>query len=268
MIELLEEELRSFSRQSSKGNQLKGCKDGKWYKADYAGYEGLAEYVISALLKFSSLEEDEFVRYELTDIKYKDSVLMGVESSDFLHDDWQIVTLERLFKTSYGRGLNSMIYSIEDHTERVKSMVNQVIRITGIEDFGQYIQKMFAIDAFFLNEDRHTHNIAVLMNGKGEYKKCPIFDNGAGLLSDTTLDYSLGKDPIALMGTVKAKSVCQSFEEQLEIAERLYGNNIKFSFTKKDVEKILKAADKYGSEVIDRVRDVIYEQMRRYLYLF
>lgn len=127
---------------------------------------------------------------------------------------------------------------------------------------------MFAIDAFFLNEDRHTHNIAVLMNGKGEYKKCPIFDNGAGLLSDTTLDYSLGKNPITLMGTVKAKSVCQSFEEQLEIAERLYGNNIKFSFTKKDVEKILKAADKYGSEVIDRVRDVIYEQMRRYLYLF
>ena len=68
MIELLDEELRSFSRQSSKGNQLKGCKDGKWYKADYAGYEGLAEYVISAFLKFSSLEEDEFVRYELSNL--------------------------------------------------------------------------------------------------------------------------------------------------------------------------------------------------------
>ena len=268
MIELLEEELRSFSRQSSKGNQLKGCKDGKWYKADYAGYEGLAEYVISALLTKSSLTGDEFVKYELTDIKYKESVLKGVESDDFLHDDWQIVTLERLFKTIYGRGLNSIIYSIEDHTERVKNLVDQVVRITGIEDFGQYIQKMFAIDAFFLNEDRHTHNIAVLMNGKGEYKKCPIFDNGAGLLSDTTLDYPLGKDPIALMKTVQAKSVCQSFEEQLEIAERLYGNNIKFDFTKKDVEKTLKAADKYGSEVLDRVRDVIFEQMRKYSYLF
>ena len=58
MIELLEEELRSFSRQSSKGNQLKGCKDGKWYKADYAGYEGFAEYVISALLKFSFTKKD------------------------------------------------------------------------------------------------------------------------------------------------------------------------------------------------------------------
>ena len=34
------------------------------------------------------------------------------------------------------------------------------------------------------------------------------------------------------------------------------------------IRRILKAADKYGSEVIDRVRDVIYEQMRRYLYLF
>ena len=69
------------------------------------------------------------------------------------------------------------------------------------------------------------------------------------------------------MKTVQAKSVCQSFEEQLEIAERLYGNNIKFDFIKKDVEKILKAADKYGSEVLDRVRYVIFEQMRKYSYL-
>ena len=44
---------------------------------------------------------------------------------------------------------------------------------------------------FFLNEDRHTHNITVLMNGKGDYAYCPIFDNGAGLLADTTMDYPL-----------------------------------------------------------------------------
>ena len=43
---------------------------------------------------------------------------------------------------------------------------------------------------FFLNEDRHTHNITVLMNGKGDYAYCPIFDNGAGLLADTTMDYT------------------------------------------------------------------------------
>lgn len=42
----------------------------------------------------------------------------------------------------------------------------------------------------FLNEDRHTHNITVLMNGKGDYAYCPIFNNGVGLLADTTMDYT------------------------------------------------------------------------------
>ena len=51
----------------------------------------------------------------------------------------------------------------------------------------------------FLNEDRHMHNIAVLMNGKGDYAYCPIFDHGAGLLADTTMDYPLSGDTYALM---------------------------------------------------------------------
>ena len=55
------------------------------------------------------------------------------------------------------------------------------------ENNGIYMNKLLTIDAFFLNEDRHTHNIAVLMNGKGDYVYCPIFDNGAGLLADTTI---------------------------------------------------------------------------------
>ena len=44
MIELFEQNIRTNDRQSSKGNQLKWKNDGKWYKADYTGYEGLAEY--------------------------------------------------------------------------------------------------------------------------------------------------------------------------------------------------------------------------------
>ncbi len=35
------------------------------------------------------------------------------------------------------------------------------------------------------------YNIAVLMNSNGKYDYCPIFDNGAGLLSDTSLDYQI-----------------------------------------------------------------------------
>ena len=47
MIELFEQNERMQDRQSSKGNQLKWENAGNWYKADYTGYEGLAEYMIS-----------------------------------------------------------------------------------------------------------------------------------------------------------------------------------------------------------------------------
>ena len=44
MIELFGQNIRTNRRQSSKGNQLKWENDGIWYKADYTGYEGLADY--------------------------------------------------------------------------------------------------------------------------------------------------------------------------------------------------------------------------------
>ena len=54
MIELFEKDALRNVRQSSKGNQLKWRFRENWYKADYTGYEGLAEYAVSCLLKESS----------------------------------------------------------------------------------------------------------------------------------------------------------------------------------------------------------------------
>lgn len=268
MIELLDEDKKELNRQSSKGNQLKWEKDGYWYKADFTGYEGLSEYVISHILKKSSLKDFEFVVYDLTKVKYKMTEYNAVSSRDFTGGNAQIITLERLFKNSYGVSLNSIIYKTVDHEERLKTLVEQVERATGIKEFGVYMQKMLAIDAFFLNEDRHTHNVAVISEGTGSYRLCPIFDNGAGLLSDTTMDYPMGIPAYELMDTVKAKTFCESFEEQLEIATRLYGDNISFGFTKKDVEGILAGASIYDNAIIERVRTIIFEQMRKYKYLF
>ena len=84
MVELFEQDERQNNRQSSKGNQLKWKNNGIWYKADYTGYEGLAEYMISHLLLKSSLRQDEFVLYEPEQIRYKDAVYSGVKSKDFL----------------------------------------------------------------------------------------------------------------------------------------------------------------------------------------
>ena len=189
MIELFEQNIRTNRRQSSKGNQLKWENKGIWYKADYTGYEGLTEYMISHLLKRSTLSEQEFVCYDLEEIKYGTVIYNGAKSKNFLSEDWQIITLERLFHNFFGESLYKSLYRIPDHEERLRFLVQQVERMTGLQNFGVYMNKLLTIDAFFLNEDRHMHNIAVLMNGKGDYAYCPIFDNGAGLLADTTMDY-------------------------------------------------------------------------------
>ncbi|MBO4688638.1 MAG: hypothetical protein J5636_09020 [Clostridiales bacterium] len=267
MIRLLDSDMQEFNRQSSKGNQLKFRKGEIWYKADYLGYEGLAEYVVSELLSFSDLRPDEYVEYELEEIEYNDSAFRACKSKDFT-DGWNLITLERLFKDTYGVGLNKIIYGTPDHVERLKILVEQVERTTGIKDFGIYMSKLLTVDALFLNEDRHTHNIAVLTNGVGDFRLSPIFDNGAGLLSDTRMEYPLTRDPLEWIPRVKPKTFCDSFEEQLEIAEKLYGENLHFSFGYNEVETIVEKAGIYPKEIRRRVIDVVMEMKRRYSYLF
>ena len=124
------------------------------------------------------------------------------------------------------------------------------------------------IDAVFVNEDRHMHNVAVLMSLKGEFSYCPIFDNGAGLLSDTSMDYPLGTDLYDALSEVRAKTISGSFEEQMDVSEDVCGMNLHFSFTKKDVEQILNEIPGYSDQEKERVRDILFEQMRKYKYLF
>ena len=268
MVELFEQNIRTAERQSSKGNQLKWEDCGTWYKADYAGYEGLAEYVVSHLLTFSSLHEAEYVLYDLEEIKYKKNTYTGVKSQNFLANDWQIITLERLFKNRYGKSLYEEIWHIDGQQERILFLTEQVQRMTGLDAFDRYLNKLMTIDALFLNEDRHMHNIAVMMNSKNEFDYCRIFDNGACLLSDTTMDYPIGEDVYSLIEDCHAKTFSTDFDEQLEASERVAGMNVKFSFTKNDVRNILAGCDMYDEDIIQRVETILYLQMRKYEYLF
>ena len=262
MVELFEGDIKDDGRKSSKGNQLKWQKEDIWYKADYLGYEGLAECVASALLKRSSLSADEFVIYEPESIRYKSQVYNGCRSMDFAAG-WQTITLERLFKNRFGTGLNQGIYSIEDHEQRLKFLVDCAERITGLKDFGKYICKLFTIDAFFLNEDRHTHNISVLMN-KDEFRYCPIYDNGAALLSDMSMDYPMGCDVYEEINNVHAKTICESFDEQLDIAEKLYGRQLVFTFSAEDIRNVLNGIGLYDDAVKQRVELILLQQRRKY----
>ncbi len=179
-----------------------------------------------------------------------------------------MITLERLFQNMYGESLNRSIYQIASYENRLKFIVDQTIRMTGLSDFGIYMSKLLTIDAFFLNEDRHTHNIAVLMDEAGVFHYCPFFDHGAGLLSDTMMDYPMEREVEEAIHDVEAKTFCQSFEEQMEISEKLYGQQLRFSFSLKDVEEILWEEKHYPKEIKERLCQIIAWQYRKYKYLF
>lgn len=267
MIKLLEQDMREDGRKSSKGNQLKWYKDENWYKADYTGYEGLSEYIVSGLLSFSNLEKTEYVPYQTEEMRYKQRMFLGCKSRNFVPDGWKLITMERLFQAVYGESLSKAMYAVRDVTERIEFLVNQTVRLTGLDDFGVYLSKLFTVDAFFLNEDRHTHNIAVLIDDVGVYHYCPIFDNGAALLSDTTLDYPLTGVVEEMMKEAEAKTICRDFDEQLDAVEDLYGRHLRFYFDDKEVEHMLADELYYPDEIKQRVQTVIRKQRQKYQYL-
>ena len=268
MIELFEGDRKEDNRRSSKGNQLKWKKGNIWYKADYLGYEGLSEFLCAKMLVHSGLDAAEFVSYDTEEISYKKSVMRGCSSADFLKEGERLVTLERLFSARYGRSLGAAVYGIPAIEDRVKFLAETVTQMTGIPDFGIYLNKILTIDALFLNEDRHTHNIAVICKEDDSFRLCPVFDHGASLLSDTTLDYPLGEDIYSLIDSVKAKTVCDSFADALEASEKLYGSNLKFSFDWHDIRAALEEDTIYPAELKARAEKVLLEQRRRYSYLF
>lgn len=253
---------------TSKGDQRKWEIDGVWYKADYMGYEGLAELVVSNLLRKSSVKYP-FVIYELAKIDYNGSTMNACVSRDFRKKGQVLIPLEKLFRQYTGESLAVKLAEFTDVKDRIEYLVKQIEKITGIEDFGKYIAAMLEIDAFFLNEDRHTNNIAVLYNEETEqYSLSPFFDQGLCLFADTTQDYSLELDLEQCLRKIQAKPFSGDFDMQLEAAEELYGIQHYFEFSIQDVQEVLKnAAEFYPEEICRRVELLLRMQMRKYAYL-
>lgn len=179
-----------------------------------------------------------------------------------------MITLERLFVSYYGESLMKSMGKIQNLEDRVRFLVDQVEKITNLHEFGSYLCELLTVDTLFLNEDRHMHNIAVLIDSNGKYQLCPIFDNGGCLLSDTTIDYPLNVEVELLIKTARSKTFCGSFDEQLDVVEHLYGQTIKFNFTRRDVKEVLDQEPYYSEDIKKRVLEIIQLQSRKYQYLF
>lgn len=268
MVTLFEGDGGGPRRQSSKGNQLKWYSGEKWYKADFTGYEGLVEYMVSHLLQLSTMERGTFVLYDTVKIRYGETVFLGCESEHFLQPRWHLITLERLFFQHYGESLYESIFRIREPENRAVFLVEQVRHLTGLKEFGRYLSVLLTIDALFFNEDRHTHNIAVLRDKFGKYHYCPAFDHGASLMANVNMDYPMEAPLEKLYEKPKAKTFCRDFDEQLDVVETLFGQHLQFWFTNKDVETLLENESEYPAEAKKRVGELLRLQRRKYRYLF
>ena len=163
---------------SSMGAQPKYYENGYWYKQDQKGYEGLAEYLVGELLRFS--DADSFVRYERCRIDERN----GCRSRDFCRDDEIFMSFERLYQLRKGCSMADAVLRLDSIRERISLALDFMQEETGL-DLTSYLQRILSLDALTLNVDRHLNNLGIILNEKtGEVREAPIFDNGGALLSD------------------------------------------------------------------------------------
>ena len=215
---------RMIAETSSKGNQEKWTEGGRWYKLDQFGYEALAEVLTSELLERSNIESGtpfRFTRYRMERIAAHGRERTGCSSENFLGAGESIVTLSRLYRLQ-GSPLPELLAKLPSGRKRLAFLAERTAELTGLADFPRYLTLLLEIDALVLNDDRHLNNIAVIDRG-GSFGYCPIFDQGAGLLSNI-LYAPMDIIPASLIRQARARPLNMTFGRQLGTARGLYGS--------------------------------------------
>lgn len=177
---ILSDAFAYHSAGSSEGTQVKYCKDGLWFKQDLNGYESETEYLVSCLLDCSNISN--YVRYEKCKINGKD----GCVSKSFLNDNESFITFERLHLMYTGKHMADEVMMLNSPEEKI-SYVKTFVKDNTNLDISSYLSNIFALDALTLNYDRHFNNLGIIYDSSVDrYREAPIFDNGAGLLSNVS----------------------------------------------------------------------------------
>ena len=251
---------------SSKGNQEKwyDSETNKWYKLDQFGYEALSETLISILLERSNIGRDNpfcFARYQMEKLNVHGRDRTGCSSDNFLKQGQSIITLSHLLGKQLGGSLKQKLESLPSDKKRIAYLADATAEFTGLIEFPQYLALLFEVDALFLNDDRHLNNIAVLEHN-GKYDYCPIFDNGAGLLSNTQMS-PMDIAPKALISTLHARPFNTTFTRQMNTARSLYGKQLSMPIlTREDITETLQPLLEYYTQrdrgiIADRVTECI-----------
>lgn len=254
---------------SSKGKQEKWREDDRWYKLDQFGYEALAEVFASVLLEYSSIERDSpftFVRYRMERMMVHGRERTGCSSKHFLKLGESIITLSHLFRRCLDRPMRDVLARLPSDKKRIAYLADMTAELTGLEHFPQYLTLLFEVDALILNDDRHLNNIAVLERD-GLFSYCPIFDNGAGLLSNTQLS-PMDIDPKGLIPTIGARPFNTTFNRQIITARTLYGPQLRMpKFTRVELMDMLRSMLEYYAArdrriITDRVCETVLARQK------
>jgi len=254
---------------ASKGNQEKWRDGNRWYKLDQFGYEALAETLISRLLEQSNIEDDtpfRFTRYRMERMNVHGRDRTGCSSESFLAPGQSIITLSHLFKRTGTVPLRDVLARQSSDKKRIQYLAEATAELTDLQEFPQYLTLLFEVDALFLNDDRHLNNIAVLENN-GQYDYCPIFDNGAGLLSNTQMS-PMDIAPKALIAAQRARPFNTTFNRQIGAVRSLYGYQLHMpKLTRDDICEELHPLLPYYSErdrgiISDRVCETILTRQK------
>ena len=256
---------------SSKGNQEKwyDSATGYWYKLDQFGYEALAEALASALLEKSNIEKDTpftFVRYRMEKLSVRGRERSGCASRNFLEPGQSLITVNRLLSSYLGAHLMQKLARLPSDTRRIAYLAEATAEYTGLTEFPRYLTALFEVDALFCNDDRHLNNIAVIKRAEA-YCYCPIFDNAAGLLSNTQLS-QMDIAPKALIAQLRARPFYTTFTRQMNSARRLYGKQIVMPvLTAAEISAAMQPLLEYYAErdrgiIADRVSECILTRQK------
>lgn len=257
---------------SSKGNQEKWYDQAsnRWYKLDQFGYEALAETVVSFFLEQSNIETSTpftFVRYRMERLQVHGRERTGCSSENFLRPGQSLITVNRLLTSHLGKPLREKLARLPSDKRRIAYLAEATADVTGLERFPQYLTLLFEIDALFCNDDRHLNNIAVLEQNS-RYDYCPIFDNGAGLLSNTQLS-PMDIAPPALLSALRARPFNTTFTRQMNTARSLYGPQLAIpKMTANQVREVLRSLLDYYPQrdrgiIADRVEACIITRQKK-----
>ena len=232
---------RRETSSSSKGNQTKWCKDGRWVKEDFMGYEGLAECLASWVARHTNIGDFAPIAdyYQCTAVENGNS-FKGCYSNNFLAEGETCVTVQRLLDDVKGVTFDRQLKQLSA-ADKVMAVVDSVIEATDIANFGEWLTCLIEFDSLILNEDRHLHNIAVIRRADGTFRLMTLFDNGAGFCSDTMKDFPLHMNASICIPKVKSKPFSSDFNKQVNACRLWYAKQLRVDITADDVTPELHA---------------------------